>query len=130
MKENDEIPKLKINKGLVNVNKLFDKLKELEQYVDVGFTEEGLIPEYIEFDRTDKELYIMIEEVLSIYVNEKMEMVREYEEAIIKDLGKEYNSDDELFYVFPMLMFESGSVNKEDTVVDVRKMFGFFTLFS
>lgn len=126
MKENDEIPKLKINKGLVNVNKLFDKLKELEQYVDVGFTEEGLIPEYIEFDRTDKELYIMIEEVLSIYVNEKIEMVREYEEAIIKDLGKEYNSDDELFYVFPMSMFESGSVNKEDTVVDVRKMFGFF----
>ena len=124
MKEND-IPKLKISKGLINVNKLLSKLEELEEHVPVGFTEDGGIPDYIEFDRTVTDLYIMVEEVLTMYVNNKHEIEKEYEDMNVSDFGKEYQSDDELFQVFPMTMFKQGSVTRKDTVIDVRKMFGF-----
>ena len=125
MKEN--VPKIVIANRFFNTVKLFKQLEELEEFVDVNFNEEGLIPEYIEFDRKDKSLYATIEELLTMYVNNK-----NVKEDKVDDNVREFNnveiqsSEDDLKHVFPMLMFKKGTVKREDTVIDVDKMISYF----
>lgn len=125
MKEN--VPKIVITNRFFNTVKLFKQLEELEEFVDVNFNEEGLVPEYIEFDREDKSLYATIEELLTMYVNNK-----NVKEDKVDDNVREFNnveiqsSVDDLKHVFPMLMFKKGTVKREDTVIDVDKMISYF----
>ena len=67
----EEIPKIIITSKIFNTSKFFKQLEELEQFTNVDFDEDGMIPEYIEFNREDENMYIMIEELLTVYVNNK-----------------------------------------------------------
>ena len=49
----EDIPKIVITSRFFNTVKLFKQLEELEEFVNVDFTEDGMIPEYIEFDKQD-----------------------------------------------------------------------------
>lgn len=126
MKDNIHI--INISKGLIDTTKILKELKELDKYVDVNFTEDGMIPDYIEFDRTDKNLYITIEEILTTYVNSKMKEEMVEEEEYVKDFpNKEIkSSEDELKHIFPLLMFKKGTVKREDTVIDIERMLDYF----
>ena len=123
----EDIPKIVITNRFFDTVKLFKQLEELEEFVDVDFDEEGMIPDYIEFDRHDKDLYVTIEELLTMYVNNKV--VKEDE---VDDNVREFNnmeiqsSDDELKHIFPILMFKKGTVKREDTVIDANKMIAYF----
>lgn len=73
----DDVPVIRIDTGFVNVKRLLEQLKELDNYINVDFTSDGKIPEYIEFDRGNEDLYITIEEILTIFVNNKDEFISE-----------------------------------------------------
>ena len=113
MKEN--VPIIKISKGLINTTKIIRQLEECEQYVNVDFTEDGKIPDFIEFDRDDENLYITVEEILSIYVNSK-KSIEVDDENISEFPNKEIqSSENDLKHIFPLLMFKKGTVKREDT---------------
>ena len=124
MKEN--VPIIKISKGLINTTKIIRQLEECEQYVNVDFTEDGKIPDFIEFDRDDENLYITLEEILSIYVNSK-KSIEVDDENISEFPNKEIqSSENDLKHIFPLLMFKKGTVKREDTVIDIEKMLSYF----
>ena len=124
----DDVPKLKITGGLINTKKIINQLEELEKYVDVNFNEEGLIPEYIEFDRLDKDLYSTIEEILTVYVNSKTKIEEDVEYDNIKDFpfNEPQSTNNDLKHIFPILMFKKGTVKREDTIIDIEKMLTYF----
>lgn len=98
--KNGFIPHL-ILTGKFNHETLFNKLTELNEYVKVDFDENGEIPDYIEFDRNDKDKYSTIEEVLTMFVNYNLDDIKE--------------NDDELILKFPPYMFKEyvGELNIE-----------------
>ena len=126
----EDIPKLKISGGLLNTEKIIKQLEKLEEYVDVNFTEDGFIPDYIEFDRDNQDLYITIEEILTVYVNNKKQTDNECEEEFenIKEFPNEdiHSSKDELVHIFPLIMFKKGTVKRENLVIDIDTMLKFF----
>lgn len=114
----DFIPRLTITSGLIDTSTLIKKLIEMEKYVDVNFTENGLIPGYIDFDRTNSDLYNTIEEILTVYVNNKKQIL---EEESIKNepyVDEEFNPD-KMVFIISSDLFKSDY--KEDIVVDIKK---------
>ena len=62
---------IEIKGNLVDGKDFFNQLEKLNSVMDVDFTESGEIPDYIVFDRTNKNLYYTIEELLTVFVNNK-----------------------------------------------------------
>lgn len=123
----EDIPKIIITSRFFNTVKLFKQLEELEEFVNVNFTEEGMIPDYIEFDRQDEGLYITIEELLTVYVNNKNSKKEEVDDNV-REFGNVeiQSSSDDLKHTFPLLMFKKGTVKREDTVIDVDRLISYF----
>ena len=123
----EDIPKIVITSRFFNTVKLFKQLEELEEFVNVDFTEDGMIPDYIEFDRQDESLYVTIEELLTVYVNNKNPKKEEVDDNVREFNNVEIqSSSDDLKHVFPLLMFKKGTVKREDTVIDVDRMISYF----
>ena len=68
---------IEIKGNLVDGKDFFNQLEKLNSVMDVDFTESGEIPDYIVFDRTNKNLYYTIEELLTVFVNNKKSNVNE-----------------------------------------------------
>lgn len=124
----EDIPKIVISNRLFNVEKLFKQLEELEEYVEVKFNEEGSIPEYIEFDRNDEYLYSAVEEILTVFINNKTQLSGNNHRDNVREFTKEgiQSSDDELRHIFPILMFKKDTITREETVIDIDKMLAYF----
>lgn len=124
----DDIPKIVISNRLFNTEKLFKQLEELEEYVEVNFNEEGLIPEFIVFDRNDEELYATVEEILTVYINNKQTVDNTQDKDNVREFIKEgiQSSDDGLKHIFPILMFKKGTVAREDTMIDIERLIAYF----
>lgn len=105
------VPHLRVT-GRVTVETLFDKLVDLNKYIKVDFDENGEIPEYIEFDRDDKDMLAIVEETLTLFIN----CDKPYN-------SKEHKNDDEdKKYI---LTFSSDMFNGhiDDTKINLKYMF-------
>lgn len=124
----DDIPKIVISNRLFNTEKLFKQLEELDEYVEVNFNEEGLIPEFIVFDRNDEELYATVEEILTVYINNKQTVDNAQDKDNVREFTKEgiQSSDDGLKHIFPISMFKKGTVAREDTMIDIERLLAYF----
>lgn len=103
-------PILTISDGLIDTNILFKRFEEIDQHITVDFDEDGMIPKYIEFDRSNESLYYTIEEILTVYINQR-------------DNNKIHDDKNtsEFSVEFPVEMFREGTFKK--CVLDVVKWF-------
>lgn len=85
----------------IDVKYLFKKFNELDQFIPVDFDDEGCIPDFIKFDRNDKDLYSTIEEILTVYVNHKSNKLNDSE-----NINKCY------YINFSEKLFKEGMINK------------------
>lgn len=115
---NDFIPRLTITSGLIDTSTLIKNLIEMEKYVDVNFTESGIIPDYIDFDRTNSDLYNTIEEILTVYVNNKNQILEEESSKNEPYIDEEFNPD-KLRFIISSDAFKGDY--KEDVIIDVKK---------